>query len=350
LQFEKKGRIKKMVPLEPDQPAKLRTPSPTNAVEAIIQAFDNYSVVALGECIHGEQKYYDFVISLIQHPPFQSKVNYIAVEIGNALYQIIVDKYVSGQEVSPDQLRQVWRNHTCSYQTLDSALYEPFYSAVRDVNHFLPESRHLRVLLGDPPIDWAKMNKLTDWQPFVMQRDQHFARIIEDEVLSKGSKVLLIAGTGHILRPEQEHVVSLIEKSHPGTTFVIATYGGPDRTSEMDELFSSWPVASIGLVKDTWLGEADGGLHGQDWATFLKDGTVVEGSPYKGTKIKEMLDAYLYLGPPDSMRCPDGLDISQEQEYMSELKRRQAILADDPLLASRWGERCESHQKTEKQS
>jgi hypothetical protein len=324
-----------MVALESDQPAKLRTPSPTDAVEVIIQAFDNYPVVALGECIHGEQKYYDFVISLIQHPTFQSKVNYIAVEIGNALYQSTADKYVSGQQISPDQLRQIWRNHTCSFQILDSALYEPFYSAVRDVNHFLPESQRLRVLLGDPPIDWAKINKLIDWQRFVMERDQHFARIIEDEVLAKGNKVLLIAGTGHILRPEQEHVVSLIEKSHTGTTFVIATYGGPGRTFEMDELFSSWPVPSIGLVKDTWLGEADGGLHGQDWATFLKDGTVIEGSPYKGTKIKEMLDGYLYLGPTDGMRCPDGLDISQEKEYIRELERRQAVLADDPLLAKK---------------
>ena len=321
-----------MVPPESDRPAKLRAPSPTDAVEAIIQAFDNYSVVALGECIHGEQMYYDFVISLINNPSFQSKVNYIAVEIGNAFYQDIADKFISGQEISPDQLRQVWRNHTCSFQTLDSARYGPFYSAVRDVNHFLPESQRLRVLLGDPPIDWAKTHKLTDWQRFVMERDQHFARIIEDEVLAKGNKVLLIAGTGHILRPEQEHVVSLIEKSHTGTTFVIATYGGPDRTFEMDELFSSWPVPSIGLVKDTLLGEADGGLHGQDWATFLKDGTVIEGSPYKGTKIKEMLDGYLYLGPPDGMRCPDGLDISQEKEYIRELERRQAVLADDPLL------------------
>src|SRR6185503_14265018 len=104
-----------MVALESDQPAKLRTPSPTDAVEAIIQAFDNYSVVALGECIHGEQKYYDFVISLIQHPTFQSKVKYIAVEIGNALYQSTADRYVSGQEISRDQLRQIWRNHTCSF-------------------------------------------------------------------------------------------------------------------------------------------------------------------------------------------------------------------------------------------
>ena len=58
---------------------------PTSASEAILNSFDKYRVVALGEA-HGLQEEHDFIQSLIRNPAFAAKVNDIVVECGNAFY------------------------------------------------------------------------------------------------------------------------------------------------------------------------------------------------------------------------------------------------------------------------
>jgi hypothetical protein len=53
-------------------------------------------------------------------------------------------------------LRAVWRNTTQSpRQTWDAPVYEQFYRTVRAVNWARPGGRQIRVLLGDPAIDWV---------------------------------------------------------------------------------------------------------------------------------------------------------------------------------------------------
>src|SRR5688572_1906611 len=64
-------------------------PKPSNAVEAIVKAFDTRSLVALGEN-HWLQEEADFIALLIRHPEFSIKVNDIVVEFGNALYQDVI--------------------------------------------------------------------------------------------------------------------------------------------------------------------------------------------------------------------------------------------------------------------
>jgi hypothetical protein len=86
-------------------------------------------------------------------------VNDIVVEFGNALYQDTIDAFVlNGQPVADADLRPVWRNTTQSpVQTWDAPVYEQFFRRVRAVNWTLPPSKRVRVLLGDPPLDWSKV-------------------------------------------------------------------------------------------------------------------------------------------------------------------------------------------------
>src|SRR5262249_41728704 len=71
---------------------------PIDAVKGILNAFDKYPIVGLGES-HWLQEEADFVIRLIRDPAFSAKVNDIVVECGNALYQDVMDRYLSGKEV-----------------------------------------------------------------------------------------------------------------------------------------------------------------------------------------------------------------------------------------------------------
>ena len=68
-------------------------PTQEPAVPAILAAFDKYEVVGIPEG-HGMKDMDDFILSVIRDPAFSQKVNDIAVECGNSLYQPILDRYI----------------------------------------------------------------------------------------------------------------------------------------------------------------------------------------------------------------------------------------------------------------
>src|SRR2546421_558177 len=65
-----------------------------------------------------------------------------------------MDRFVQGEEVPYESLRQVWLNTTQPVREWAFSVYEEFFRAVRTVNASLPREHQLRVLLGDSPIDW----------------------------------------------------------------------------------------------------------------------------------------------------------------------------------------------------
>ena len=66
----------------------------------------------------------------------------------------LIDRFVNGESVADAALGRVWQNTTVPQPLWDVPIYEEFFRAVRAVNASLPRERRLRVLLGDPPIDW----------------------------------------------------------------------------------------------------------------------------------------------------------------------------------------------------
>jgi hypothetical protein len=340
----------------PDR-ARITDPRPVNASEAILNAFEKYHVVALGEA-HGLQEEHDFIQSLIRNPAFADKVNDIVVECGNALYQDILDRYIAGQDVPMADVRQVWRSTTQSAVGLWNALvYEQLFTSVRDLNKNLPAGKRLRVLAGDPPIDWKKVRSRNDADPFLGQRDTHFASVVQQQVLAKNRKALLIIGTVHLFkaRPRvtpgtnagQPHAVppigkrrgnvtQLLEESNPGSVLVIAPHAGfgnlrpelAELNTKLEARMAPWPKPSLVLVKDTWLGALE--------TTALlppligPDGRPRD--PFAGLTLGDIVDAYLYLGPRDSLtRSNTSPETLKDQEYLDELTRRSQLIFGQPF-------------------
>src|SRR5262249_15990939 len=134
---------------------------------------------------------------------FASTVNDIVVETGNALYQDVMDRFVRGEEVPDMTLRRVWQNTTQPFTTFDGPTSEDFFRAVRTVNMCLPRNRQLRVLLGDPAVDWDRIqaaNDLSEWRNAMAQRDSHPADLVRREVLAKHRRALMIYGDMHFQR------------------------------------------------------------------------------------------------------------------------------------------------------
>ena len=191
-------------------------------VAGLLSAFDKADVLALG-ATRGRLGS-DLRIRLIRHPDFPNKARFIVVEFGNSLYQPILDRYIQGEDVPLTELQQVWQN-TTQVGSWDSPIHAEFFAAVREINRKLPPAKLLRVLAGDPPIDWSKVQTRPDYHDFGDgdRRDESLVSIVRNQVLKKGEKALVIYGFAHLSRPGFPMAV---QESHLGRVFVVNTMGG----------------------------------------------------------------------------------------------------------------------------
>ena len=292
-----------------------QTPTPQDPVEGIVRLFDTYRIVMLGE-IHECRQQYDLLRRLVAAPRFAERVNDIVVEFGNARFQGVVDRYIAGEDVPLDEVQRAWRD-TVGAMGPVSPVYGEFYAAVRAANAKLPKPRRLRVLLGDPPIDWDRVRAREDIAVFLPFRDEFYAGTVRQEVLAKKRRALLIMGAGHFRRTagrpgmvENELLMALVKPYVilPGNDMV----GGYD---EVDPRFEQSPAPWLMEMAGSWLGDLPTpGLHGGPPGTW-----------------KQTADAYLYLGPRDKvtvMRNPRSA--LEGTAYGRELERRMSILFGKP--------------------
>lgn len=203
------------------QPPNLRLPDESTGIDGIVQilisVFDQADIVGLGEA-HGRKADSDLRIALVRHPDFAKKVRSIVVEFGSTTEQSTLDRYIRGENVTRAQLERVWK--TTSNGVWDSPIYADFFAAVHDVNSKLPADARIRVFGGDPgPTD---------------QRDREAAAfaVIEEQILSKRGKALVIYGAAHFYRNApasfgtSAELAKMLEKAHPGRVYAVIPIGG----------------------------------------------------------------------------------------------------------------------------
>jgi hypothetical protein len=310
-----------------------RDDRPKPAIEAVLDLFDRYPIVALGMS-HRQQDEADFSLALIRDPRFAAKVNDIVVECGNALYQPTLDRYVAGGSVPIEELRLVWRN-TTQMAACEARQHKELLDAVREVNRKLPAGKKIRVLAGDSPVDWEKIRSAEDFAPFMMQRDSHFAGVVEREVLAKHHRALLVIGAGHVLKqpiswaalttPADPTITMLLEKQKPNCVFVIIPHDDfGKRNSELEPKLGDWTNPSLAELSKSWVGELDAGLIFEGKIRRVGSDPNQEENPFPGMKLRDIADGYLYLGPIASIHQ---VEFPQpDSEYAKELERRMKLL------------------------
>lgn len=282
---------------------------PVEPIAAVLDAFQSHSVVALCDA-HGNEQAHAFLLSLLRHPRFAAIVNDIVVEFGNAKYQDVIDRFVRGDDVPDETLRLVWRSTTMPHGAADLPMFEEVFRAVRDINKPLPPERRLRVLLGDPPIDWDTVRGRDDHFAWIAMRDSHPAAVIQLEVLAKTRRALVLYGQLHFQRQnlfsnydmtmwQAQTIVSLLERATPTRVFTIWGAGGTLETLQPDA--KSWPIPRLAIVRGTVLGAADFSAYysGTMIRTTFKDGAGVATpkEEWRSMRAEDQLDAILYLGP-----------------------------------------------------
>jgi hypothetical protein len=254
---------------------------PQDPVPAIVHAFDRFPIVAIGER-HSLREVGDFYESLIKNSGFQSKVNYMVIEFGTRLSQPILDRYISGEEVALAELQHVWRDTTKVF-AFESPVYAQLLKAVREVNLGLPPARRMRVLAGDSPIDWTKVANHEQWESY-QPNDISFAAVINEQVLARNRKALVILGGSHVSKsrdPNRDpNTTTLVERKHPGSMFVViltSSRKGPEPKWRVPSLVPTAEPADLGDFGDAllYLGEnltsAD-----PDWQQYRTDPTYIK--------------------------------------------------------------------------
>jgi hypothetical protein len=297
--------------------ARQRTPpgsaTPEDPVAAIVDAFRTHTIVTLTDP-HGNVQVQTFLLALVSDPRFPEAVNDVVIETASARYQDAIDRFVRGDDVERAVLRRAWEDHTVANSLGVQA--EELIRTVRTVNASLGEARRLRVIAGDPPIDWDNITSPQDHRRWIELRDTYPADLVRRQVLDRGRRALVVYGQGHLQRRQivsnydmstwqAQTVVSLLERDHGARIFNIWTLLDP--SVELPEGVMSWRAPSLALLRGTTPGARDFGLYSRglgDGSRFgLEDGRLVPVTrdKWKMMRMEDQFDALLYLGPPASM-------------------------------------------------
>ena len=294
--------------------------------DAVLQAFKTHRLVGFGEA-HGLQEHHDALQRLIMDPRIADGVDDIVIEFANALYQPTIDRFIAGHPVDNIDLRSVWRNTTQSPGgTWDQPVYEQFFRSVRAINWTRRPGKQIRVLAGDPPIDWSKIKNRRELQGFDLQRDAHAASVIRKQVLDRGHRALICYGSDHLQHSEGENIAWLLRQTGERIyTIADLTYAAGDPGGLARKL-SAYPRDTVIPTADTWLGRFSSGL-------IYGGGGGGQASCAK--PLRSLVDAGLYMGQPDDL-TPSWWNpaIFLDPVYWEELQRRNAIIDDFMDLSS----------------
>lgn len=322
------------------------TDSPREAIPAIIAAFATHDLVALNDA-HGDARAQAFLRDLVRAPGFADAVDDIVVEFGNARYQSLVDRYVRGDDVAPGELPRAWQHVVTPNQIwADAALF----NTVRAVNAARPPDRRLRVLLGDPPIDWDAVRTREAFTPWLAMRDSHPAALIQLEVLARQRKALIVYGKLHFQRRQilsnfemsdwrMQTLVSLIERSTPQRVFTI--WGWRGELAGLVPDAASFRGATLLTTRGTPLGAADVTRLSPEWTKArrfaVRQGQLaaVPESDWASLAIEDQLDAVLVLGTDRGGDAPVPPQACAEPGFLEERLRRIAVAGIPAFEAER---------------
>jgi hypothetical protein len=350
-----------------------------DAFEGIAGAFDDHSVVAIGET-HGSQELYEFLLEAIRDRRVRSQTRTLAVEVG-ASAQEEIDRYLAGQS-SDAALLAALRDSTFSETGAADPRSVELYRAIRDANRGSDEP--WRVVAVDSPLSWQEVHASEDLSRF--DREADMARGLS-ELVEQGETVLWVVGGAH-LRPGTFEVPgqpqegepqegepldrtdlpagtpdeaedstidlnpvgepadagstvqvgsarALFELEHPGQVFAVELYTGfGERTAELEARLGSVSSRGLVMIDGSWLAEEQDLQLGAPNAP----GDVITGSPDDSESSGDTpsalagIHALLYLGDCNSLAAREpSSDAFADATYVAELDRRLGLRGAGPF-------------------
>jgi hypothetical protein len=301
-------------------------------IAALARQFDTHALIMLGE-LHRGKETHAFLQRMLHDPRFICRADDVVVEFGNSRLQPLADAYAAGDALSEAQLRSLWRE-TAVPLTWNAPMYAQVYETLRDINRRHLCTHAVRIVLGDPPLDWSAIHDAKEYAVFD-KRDESYAAVVEREVLAKHHHALLIAGRLHAMKtvpadfemgPDDLTVAQRIEQRHPGVLFSVITVP----LASGAQALQMGAAPSFRVVHGSELENAAYQL--TDYASTITSGNTHGKPAWKAEPDKhwprmgEVVDGLLYLGGNTSVYPPPSIYL--DPVYQTELRRRAQIIKD----------------------
>ena len=312
---------------------------PTSANEGILAAFQRNPLVGLSDD-HALAQEEDFYVSLISDPRFAKEVGNVVVEFGNASQQQTIDRYVNGEDMPYAELRRVWgdTSYVGWFPTVTALGYLNFYAAVRAVNAKLPVEDRIHVWLGGKPVDWSKIKTGQDLSKVIGGQADHFtADLIEQQILSKNKKALLVYGTFHFY--DKGTLAEVVRQRHLGSLFVITPYTGfADKScsEHFESRAAKWPLPALveagQLARHHQAPDASCNIIDASGFAEMKEAQRAKVRSDMESQTSVLVgNALLYLAPARMLtKSPLSPDLYLDPEFRKENDRRAALFGGQP--------------------
>jgi hypothetical protein len=305
-----------------------------DSVDSVITAFDRANLVVLGER-HWAREDSEFRLQLVRNPAFAQKVNDVAIEFANPRYQALLDRFINGQPVAAEELQHVWRD-TTQPGAFDSPVYEEFLSAVRGVNAKLPPHERLRVLAADYPINWSTLSTPSELDGPMRGRDRSAATVIQEQVLDRKRKALVLFGSAHLYRNRPETIIDFLKEDSRAKCFIILPVGGPGLPAIITANAATAGEPSLLTLASSAVGRLRAAdvlefgtkrIKTLDGNPVFEDGEPVFIPVFDGDiKVGDLADACLYFGGAQTDFVQPPPELYDRTEYGKEVLRRRNIL------------------------
>ncbi len=313
-----------------------------DAIEYVRQAVREYPIVCLAEGGHQARKPHEFIRRVLSDEAVRGAVDVIIVEFAAAKHQAVLDAYIHGEDIPFDTLSRVWRETGQSpIGPWDSPLYRQLLEVIRDGNRDLPPDKKVRVIAGDPPIDWERITTRENFRAARIPRDPYVAELAMEQAFQLGKRVLIIFGGAHLpqvpIGPDdpRNSLTHRILEQHPGKVTAIGfldpeNLGIEDRTDELvrDSIYST---------DHHWVGEISAGLVFPEIYSLITDADTGERSwqqveLYSEYVVRDLFDALVYIGSSSEWEYVSGaFDEERDEEYLKELNRRSMLRFGRPF-------------------
>ncbi|OGT59504.1 MAG: hypothetical protein A3E01_01610 [Gammaproteobacteria bacterium RIFCSPHIGHO2_12_FULL_63_22] len=301
--------------------------APSQVSRSLVGLLSERPLLVLGER-HRDREWHVQVNRLLQDPMLFCALDDVVVEFGNARHQELVDRYVIGEDIPAESLRRVWRD-TTQWLVWDSPVYAQLLSTVRDMNALGYCDHSVRVLLGDPPIDWSMVRTPVQYEPY-SERDDHFANVLQKHVLAQDRRALIIVGSAHTYRHQPEDrpqtLVERVEAKFPGT---VSTVTPVSATAATELGIDAGATPHLVRVRDLPSAQRSFSvlISPRTAVQVTRDGEKmwmpIRDLPWRS--IAETVDALLVLQDSDDGVDPDPA-IYRDPAYQAELRRRGRVL------------------------
>ena len=309
---------------------------PSSAIADIARIYDTHPLIFMGEW-HRNAQQHAFLRALVRDPEFICRTDDIVIEFGNARLQPVADRWSAGEPVSEAELLSMFRETEVMF-AWNAPMYREFYETVRDVNRKHTCPRPVRLVLGDPALDWAKTETVEQFRA-LPDRDRFFADVVDREVLAKKHRALLISGALHALRsyPKREpgddagfsepSAAQLLEKRHPGSLFVV----GLVTTPAAAETMKMPPPPSFRVVRGSALEKLNFSIIAPAWdakpivVNGKHDWKLEDSNAW--ASMGNVVDGVLYLGGDPTRAFPPP-SIYLDPVYQAQLRKRAAIIKE----------------------